>query len=53
MNDWIGSCYPAPSDRTINTGDQICQKGIDYKTIKNGEKETRMMWRRFFYKLLK
>lgn len=52
MKDWIGACYPMPSDRTIKTGDKICQKGIDYKTIKNGETDAKDMWKNFYEPLL-
>lgn len=52
LKDWAASCYPMPADRTINTGDKICQNGIDYATIKKGESDAKAMWEDFFEPLL-
>jgi hypothetical protein len=52
FNEWTGSCYPAPSDRTINTSDKICQHGITSDAIRNGEKDAASMWFDFFLPIL-
>jgi hypothetical protein len=52
FESWVGSCYPAPTDRTIKTSDQICLYGIDYKTIQEGERAADAMWNDFFRPLI-
>jgi hypothetical protein len=53
MDNWAGSCYHMPADRTIKTGDQICQRGLEYSTISNGEKDSKAMWKDFFRPILR
>jgi hypothetical protein len=52
MDNWVSSCYPAPSDRIITTSSKICQYGIQYSDISNGEKEANKMWKDFMEPML-
>lgn len=52
MRNWIQACYPQPDDRVINTGDKICQRGLEYGQVKRGEKEATEMWTKFLLPLV-